>query len=428
MDSIKETCPYCGGTIVLKSGGIAGECEYCANNFTLSELQKIQDRQNDYSADLGDYTESDVAALNSKPLEELSMAEICKLAEVALQAEKWEYADFLACELLSRDAKFANAYLIKLLASMRLYKKEELARLTRPFASNPNYRLLMRFADTYLQMEIEGYCKAAEERYTAAMKEKTYRELCEKVTRGLTTGYYLQLIKDFSSLGEYKDSTEKIAECQARIAQIKKKRSIALFSTTASIVLITALVLSLIFGAVSCRIQRFSSDNFEISVTGKQNLDYDSSYVWYNFDFEITNNGKVNATRVEGYMTVKNSSGETLLSGDAYFSGTFMSKASTKWDLEFRKNRNDDAVELWNLDFNEMTVYFRITEITFESGRVKSYKNRDDKVSRPTLAAYETDLLSSQSRPSAKNRVRNEAIYTNLTSANVGTKKESYEI
>ena len=381
---IKEKCPICGGTILLPEDGNVGECDSCANHFTLSELQNIQNRQNAASESFFDSEADDTATAFTDP-DEASVAELCKMAKLALESEQWDLAFRFANEIIERDPKYAEAYLYRLLASMRLYKKEELANCQTPFESDANYRLLMRFADTYLKMEIENYSEEVNARYTNSVREGTYFSLCEQMKKATAPAEFATLAKKFHNLGDHRDSAEKSEECQRRSEEISKKQKktklAVLISCVSAVTLSVAIIISVIAIAIGSNVAKYSASNFEITVTGKQNLEYNSSYVWYNIDFDIKNDGKLEANYLEGYLTMKDKSGTTLTSGSVNFRGSFMPKQVSKWDVEWKKTRDADAERIWELDYDEITFYFRITEIRYENRKVKEYKVGDKRAS-----------------------------------------------
>ena len=95
MAILKERCPNCGGTIILQPNANVGECDYCGLTYSLSELQKIKDALNAGQQTakeddcIPDENESYESALDTSEADEISIDELCKKSEMALESEHW---------------------------------------------------------------------------------------------------------------------------------------------------------------------------------------------------------------------------------------------------------------------------------------------------------------------------------------------------
>ena len=177
MAELKERCPNCGGTIFFTGNESVGECDSCAMTYSLSDLQKIKEvfsakqiitRVNNRELNENECFET---VLDTSEADEISLVELCEKAEMALEAEQWQIAYSFSNEMLRRNPKFAKAYLYRLLAERKVFKKEELANLEKPFDDSDHYRFLIRFADLYLKTEIENYSKQVNARWQAKTLE-----------------------------------------------------------------------------------------------------------------------------------------------------------------------------------------------------------------------------------------------------------------
>ena len=218
MVKLKERCTNCGGIIILSQNASGGECAYCGMNYSLSELQKIRDAINEGQETSKEKTcnldenESYESALDISEADEISIDELCKKSEMALESEQWQIANSFSDEMLRRNPKLAKAYLYKLLAEFKVFKKEELANLKKPFDDSDKYRLLIRFADIYLKCEIENYSEAVKTRYQAEMLENRYQSLCSQTETASSEQDYQNLANGFHSIGDYKNSKKLAAE------------------------------------------------------------------------------------------------------------------------------------------------------------------------------------------------------------------------
>ncbi|MBQ9085499.1 MAG: leucine-rich repeat protein [Clostridia bacterium] len=401
MAAIKAKCPMCGGTVIIPEGKTFGECDSCAVQFSLSDLQKYKEQTGqaehtepegvDIDGDgLLDYT----TALSTDNIIHESVAELCNKAEVALQAEMWSLVYRFCDEIIRRDPHYAKAYLYKLLADCRIYKKEALADSKKLFDTNENYRLLIRFADTYLAAEIESYLTTARNRLAEAQSEEKYQMLCRDMRNADSENVLRRLIKSFQELGDYRDSEKRKQECEDRLKRLQAKNATKKGVTIAVFALIAAAIIggiiaiiAAIAGAISAHSASYDKSNFTVEITDKSNDDYDDSTVRVIFDIDFTNNTSHNATRIVGYLKVKDCDGNILTNGDAHFDGEFLPSIRDDWTLTWRMSRNDDSAELWNTRFELLEILFCITELRFEDGTVRNYEI-EDVVVKPYDTAY----------------------------------------
>lgn len=389
MAILKERCPNCGGTIILPQNATVGECDYCGMTYSLSELQKIKDAINEgqqqtkeNDCDL-DENESYETALDTSEADEFSIDELCKKSEMALESEQWQIASRFSDEILRRNPKFAKAYLYKLLAEHRVFKKEALANLKKPFDDSDNYRLLIRFADVYLKSEIENYSESVKARYQAETLENQYQVLCKQIETASTESDYQNLANGFHNLGDYKDSKKLAAEYLKKFksankqSQAKAKRKKLLVK-----VIIFGIILAII-GVPILNKASYRGGLFSVEVTDKVNVDYDDYTADFVFKFNIINDSWHNANYLEGYITISDVEGTVLASGGTWFSGAISAKNSNYHELSLELDRSTATAQIWNTDFSDLVIRYRITEIHFDDGTVKEYTGKDVIVNKP---------------------------------------------
>lgn len=383
MAVLKERCPNCGGTILLPQNASIGECDSCGMTYSLSDLQKMKEasaaaqsgtKQSNRDTNEHEYYE---ATLDTSEADEISLEALCQKAEMALESEQWRVANSFSEEMLRRDPKFAKAYLYKLLAERRIFKKEELANSASPFDDSENYRLLIRFADVYLKSEIEIYSKAVKENYQARTLETQYQALRDRSATASTEKDFQNLANGFHRLGDYKDGQKLAAEylkkykSANRHSQAKARRK-KLFVKIAILVIIFAII-----GVPVLKKASYRGGLFSVEVTDKINVDYDDDSVCIVFKFNIMNESGHNANYLEGYITISDAEGTVLASGGTWFSGVIASKNSNYHELSLDLERDAATVQIWNSDFSELVITYRITEIHFDDGTVKEYTGKD---------------------------------------------------
>ena len=377
MTVYKEKCPTCGGNIEIKQGEIFGICDSCGNTISLSELSKLKSKKYISPVETTKReTDEDIEYDSAFDVDEssgLSYEELYEKIELALETEEWYIANEYSDEIIRRDPKNAYAYLYKLLSELHLYKKEDLVNVKNPFDDSDNYRLLIRFADAYLKFEIEKYNQLVKENYQARTLEVQYQALCDKMESARTEKDYQDLANRFYRLGNYKDSKKFADEYLKKFNQIqinaKRKK-----------IFIGIVILGIILSIISVPLFKkasYRAELFSVEVTDKVNVDYDDYTADFVFKFNIINDSRHNANYLEGYITISDAEGTVLVSGAPWFRGVISSKNSNYHELSFELNRSTATTRLWNTDFSDLVIKYRITEIHFDNGTVKEYTGKD---------------------------------------------------
>ena len=150
-------------------------------------------------------------------------ASLLKRAYIFLSDEEWQNANDYCEKVLDNDPENAEAYLGKLMAELHVRHRRDLADYPTSFDTNKTYKKVLRYADTAMADELNGYISDIKDRLEkeAALdrKEKLYVE----ATKHLNSSNEDRLIegaKIFRSLDNYKDSAEKAVKCEDRLAII----------------------------------------------------------------------------------------------------------------------------------------------------------------------------------------------------------------
>ena len=234
-------------------------------------------------------------------------APLLKRVFMFLEDGDWQSADEYCEKVLDTDPECAEAYLGKLMAELQVRKRESLADCAEPFDNNGNYQKAFRFADETLKKELTGYIAIIQarlketvyqrgllamkdvnfedayktaasifreipgykdadnlveeclEKAEKARKTAVYSEACSQMTRGSLTSLSTA-ITVFESIPGWKDSDEKILECQElikeckaveeaeRIAELKRrKRNKIIGAIVASVVAVALISLTVMF-------------------------------------------------------------------------------------------------------------------------------------------------------------------------------------
>lgn len=386
MADLKEKCPNCGGTIVVENSDF-GVCDSCESTFTLIELQRIKENQNIsryYDADDSE-NDSHGSAFDINGVEELSVNVLCQKTETALATERWDLVNFFSNEILRREPTFAKAYLYKMLADLKIYRKEELVNQKTPFDKNSNYRLFVRFADVYQKTEIEGYLTLVKEKSHSLFLESTYNNALERMKKANTNADFSIAAEDFKKIIDYKNSKELYDKCILEsnkiIAFQKKKRRvnnfIPLLKRAVILLLVVAVIASIVL-LITSKNATYSTEHFEVKITEKR--DFGGSMPYTTFYIDVKNNSKYDINRIEGFLTIQDKSGKVLDKGEIFLTGNIKSQSADSFALDWEPSGSNSSLEIVNSELDELVVLFRITEIELnELAAISSKKYKDEK-------------------------------------------------
>ena len=203
-------------------------------------------------------------------------------------------------------------------------------------------------------------------------------------------------IQAFKSLGEYKDSVDKIDEClpllsvaqvnhqeklriaeEQRVKEEKQKRMQAKRNKfIGKLISLAALAVAtiLIFGYFSI----YSSSNIKISLSPNTESYLTEGYNKYVFcyDAKIENDGFLDVSAIEGEIIIETDNEvlvDTTMSFYNYSSAVVRSKKSSKFTWELTVYSYDTALALYETDFDDLDVKIDITSITYTNCKTKTY-------------------------------------------------------
>lgn len=146
---------------------------------------------------------------------------------MALEDGEWDKADGFFEQALNFDAKIAEAYLGKLMAELRVHRKEKLRKCEEPFYNSNNYQKAVRFGDDKLIADLEGYIKHINERNENNRLTETYTSAINAMNSAETEVYFKAAAHAFQSIADYKDSKEKAKECLEKAEAARKDAVLA---------------------------------------------------------------------------------------------------------------------------------------------------------------------------------------------------------
>ena len=151
----------------------------------------------------------------------VNIVPLLKRAFMFLEDGNFKEADEYCEKVLDQDPENAQAYLGKLMAEMVVRKQENLKDCADPtFRNSSNYEKALRFGDEKLRNELRGYSKYIEERNENTRKAGIYERAINAMNLADKEKQYQTAIDLFKAIPGYKDSDEKIIECQSRIEEL----------------------------------------------------------------------------------------------------------------------------------------------------------------------------------------------------------------
>ena len=181
-------------------------------------------------------------------------ASLLKRVFLFLEDEEWSRADEYCEKVLDMDPENPQAYLGKLMAELRVKNQKDLQDQAKPFDSNNNYQKILRFGDEQLKTTLIGYIDHINT-INGQKGGKNTRKIAIIATSIacaiiafiilLTTviipngkyndavalmdaGQYTEAIAAFETLDGYKDSANKVVECNTAILDSEYNNAMAL--------------------------------------------------------------------------------------------------------------------------------------------------------------------------------------------------------
>ena len=155
-----------------------------------------------------------------------STAPLLKRAFMFLEDGDFARADEFCEQVLNQDPENAEAYLGKLMAELKVRKRDGLRNVALPFDDYNNCQKAARFGDDALKKKLADCNAYIRERNETARKEEIY----QKASRALLQAQYDDAIEGFASVIAYKDAGKRKAEAEqckeeARKDEIYQKAS-----------------------------------------------------------------------------------------------------------------------------------------------------------------------------------------------------------
>ena len=146
----------------------------------------------------------------------VNVTPLLKRAMLFLEDGRWEDADAYAEKALDQDPENAQAYLVKLLIELRLYKTEALANLQKPFDDSTNYQKAIRFGNEQFVSMLSGYNDQIIERNELERRRTIYKSAMTTMDSATAEVDYISAAEKFQSIAGYKDADALAVQCQEK--------------------------------------------------------------------------------------------------------------------------------------------------------------------------------------------------------------------
>jgi len=155
----------------------------------------------------------------------ISVEALMKRIEIFLEYEEWIEANEYCEKVLDRDPENAQAYLYKIMANVKVKKKEDLVKSTIIFDDKTSYKKLMQFADSDLAEEIKDYAISARERICSEKYDTAFKILNKESPVAITASSIENALEILEDIKGYKDVDELIEKWEVELARKKEEEN-----------------------------------------------------------------------------------------------------------------------------------------------------------------------------------------------------------
>ena len=155
-----------------------------------------------------------------------NIAPLLKRAFMFLEDGEFARADEFCEQVLNQDPENAEAYLGKLMAELRIFKREDLRDQQTSFDNSRNFQKVVKFGDGVLVAELRGYIDYINERNEKTRLMGIFTNGLQKMNIARTEEEYKEAAQIFNSINTFKDANEKAVECIKTANEIAEKEKL----------------------------------------------------------------------------------------------------------------------------------------------------------------------------------------------------------
>ena len=150
------------------------------------------------------------------------IAPLLKRAFMFLEDGEWTSADEYAERVLDKDPENGTAYLAKLMAELRVNKREGLKDQPQPFDDMGHFKKAARFGDAAMKRELEDANRYIRQRNENARLEGIYAAAERAMCGSVSEQQFKAAAASYHQILSYKDSESKEKQCLARAEECRK--------------------------------------------------------------------------------------------------------------------------------------------------------------------------------------------------------------
>ena len=173
---------------------------------------------------------------------------LLKRAYLSMEEADWAKADDYCEQILDSNPEYAEAWLAKLLCEQKITDINDLRNLNPSFENSANYQRVLRFGSTELKDTVKQAVELAKENQAERKRLDIYTDAVRKMNLRTVSGLD-DAVKEFESLGSYKDAGDLLAKCRKQLAvqreasNAKKKKGALVTGVLAAVVAAVSLYL-----------------------------------------------------------------------------------------------------------------------------------------------------------------------------------------
>ena len=147
-------------------------------------------------------------------------APLVKRAFMSLEDGDFSKADDFCEQALNIDPENGWAWLGKLMAQLKVRRKEDLKHQPQPFDGNSHYQKVMRFGDGPLKAQLKGDIEYINQRNEHDRQKSIYDRACDMLQNATTVEQCLEAMKQLQTIPGFDGVKERITDCNAKIENI----------------------------------------------------------------------------------------------------------------------------------------------------------------------------------------------------------------
>lgn len=159
----------------------------------------------------------DEPELSNESKQSAPASPLIKRVYLFLEDGDFKQADEYCERILDSDPECAEAYLCKLMAELRVCKKEDLKNCDLPFDDSNNYKKALRFADATLSQKLQNCIESINNRNLSI----AYDEAVQVMQSATTESGYKVAANKFNAISSFMDSKQLATECLAKAESIR---------------------------------------------------------------------------------------------------------------------------------------------------------------------------------------------------------------